>query len=380
MKEKIKKVIDYIFTKLFPMKNYILLESSPDYSDNTWALYNMLIKHKVNEKYKIIWVIYWDDKVKLNCKNVISINRGKNIISRIIFEYYNVSAKIIIDSNIFIYKKRKEQFRLFLGHGMPLKNATSYNSAIGECNYILEISQFFTKKMAEICQVEDERLLPLGFCRNDDLINYKSIDINIPQNWKNNKLIIWLPTYRTHRGLKNVDKIKERFKYGIPCFESKEDLEKINKLLKKNSMLVLVKLHPAQSTKQLENIELSNIILITDDMIKQMGITLYKLLSKSSALITDYSSVYYDYTITENPIGLAISDLDEYASEVGFVYDYYESIKGNYIYNIDDLEEFINTVNNSDNKKNIDIANRYHDYIDGNSSERVYRFLEKNIL
>ena len=40
--------------------------------------------------------------------------------------------------------------------------------------------------------------------------------------------------------------------------------------------------------------------------------TLYHLLSQTDAMISDYSSVYGDYLLTDKPIGFAFNDLEEY--------------------------------------------------------------------
>ena len=151
--------------------------------------------------------------------------------------------------------------------------------------------------------------------------------------------------------------------------------------MKNNNILLLIKLHPAQDKSKLNELNLSNLEFITDDRLKQEKITLYQLLSKSTALITDYSSVYYDYLLTKKPIGLVIDDLKEYEDKFGFVYEnYYDAIKGEYIYNFDDLKNFIiNIANGIDKKKSERMwaLSQYHEHIDDKSSFRVYEFLKK---
>ena len=52
MKRKIKKIIVNIMS-IFKIKNVIVFESNADYSDNSRAFYEYLIREKYNEKYKI---------------------------------------------------------------------------------------------------------------------------------------------------------------------------------------------------------------------------------------------------------------------------------------------------------------------------------------
>ena len=103
---------------------------------------------------------------------------------------------------------------------------------------------------------------------------------------------------------------------------------------------------------------------------------------KFDALITDYSSVYFDFCTTKKNIGLAISDFDNYVNLQGqFQYDYKDIVIGNYMYNINDLLEFIDDVSKNKDRtynKRKKLFKRYDDYCDGKSADRIYEFLEKS--
>lgn len=372
------KIIDAMLKKVFWTKNYILLESSPDYSDNTMALFNKLVEKKVNDKYKLIWLLNGNIKKKFG-KNVVSINRkvGNNPIKYLILAYYLYSSKIIIDSNSYVHKMKKEQIRIHLGHGMPFKNALKYCRQIEDFDYILSLSKTFNKQLEYNYETTSDKIINLGYCRNDDLVKYKQDNLSFEKKYENKKIIVWLPTYRNHRNGDEDISVKSVFKYGLPCIESQEDIISLNNILNRYNMVLMVKLHPAQRREDLSKLNLSNIIIITDQELFGMDITLYQLLAKSCALITDYSSVYYDYLITRKPIGLAISDITEYVEKIGFVYEnYYDEIKGHYIYNTKDLIDFINEINKR-TRISEKTVNKFHDFPDSNSSERVYQFLKK---
>ena len=56
---KLKKIISKMFYNLpikFLLKNIILLESNPDFSDNTRGVYDKLIEFGYNMKYQLIWI------------------------------------------------------------------------------------------------------------------------------------------------------------------------------------------------------------------------------------------------------------------------------------------------------------------------------------
>lgn len=371
IKESIKK-------SLFRIKNIIILESSPDFADNTKALFDNMIEQGINKKYKLVWLVNKTEKPKTNIKNVKYVYREhkRKSFEHIRYIYYIYSAKIIIDGNDYVQKIRDEQIRIHIGHGMPIKKVMNYCRSIGEFDYLLSTSKNFENELSHIYLTEPEKFVHLGYCRNDELIlKEESLEL-LPEKWKDSKLIVWLPTYREHKSNNEQSSLK----YGIPCFDTEEDLIKCNEVLKQNNTKLLIKLHPAQSTNELSKVNLSNFELITDQELREMGISLYTLLSMSSALITDYSSVYYDYLITQKPIGLAIADLEEYNKKFGFVYDnYYDAIKGEYIYTLEDMNKFIDNLDDLSSQKEIikERAYMYNDYLDNKNSERVCNFIKK---
>ena len=356
------------------------MESNPDFTDNTKKVYEKLLENKVNEDYKIVWFV--DDYKKFNHikeKNVkfINIIPGKNIINILKKTYYLCSAKIIIDSNKYINKVKKEQIRFHLCHGTPIKKVDDYSGSIGEADFILEIGDYFKKENSRIFKKNENIFLDLGFPRNDDLFS----NIKVLKDYKskiNNKIVVWLPTYRNHKNHKcSKDMI---LKYGLPCLNSKKEVLKFDKVLRDNNITVFIKLHPAQDNKLLESFNCENFKLITDSDLKENNINLYQLLSISDALITDYSSIYYDYLLTKRPIILAISDIEIYNKNVGFFDDYYKVIKGDFAYKVDDLCECMKNLAKGIDKlkaERVKCLKLYHKYYDNKSAERVYEFIKK---
>ena len=56
----------------------------------------------------------------------------------------------------------------------------------------------------------------------------------------------------------------------------------------------------------------SNIHLLTEEIISEQYDTLYTFLGTTSALITDYSSVFLDYYLLNRPVAFTINDYEEY--------------------------------------------------------------------
>ena len=110
-------------------------------------------------------------------------------------------------------------------------------------------------------------------------------------------------------------------------------------------MLLIFKGHPAQPIDVSIKKELTNFLVIDNDWVAQQNIQLYELLGKTDALITDYSSVYYDYLLTDKPVGLTVDDIDDYIKSRGFVYDNpFDVLKGEQILDNDALISFLENI------------------------------------
>ena len=125
----------------------------------------------------------------------------------------------------------------------------------------------------------------------------------------------------------------------------------------------------------------SNIKLIYDYYFEN-NTNLYNYLPLVDALITDYSSVYFDFLLADKPIGLAIPDLELYKEIVNQPYNYEETVIGEKILNYNELVNFItNVIEEKDIMK--EERNKaklvYHKFIDGNSSSRVIEILKKQV-
>ena len=55
--------------------------------------------------------------------------------------------------------------------------------------------------------------------------------------------------------------------------------------------------------------------------IQKQKMTVYTLLRNADGLITDYSSVYFDYMLLDRPIAFAIDDIKEYGDKRGFIFE-----------------------------------------------------------
>jgi len=147
--------------------------------------------------------------------------------------------------------------------------------------------------------------------------------------------------------------------------------------------LLVLKPHPAQDMSLIKAEDLSNFMLLTNRDLDEHRIRLYELLSMSDALITDYSSVYIDYLLTDKPIAITTDDIDQYKEEIGFLFeDVYEILKGEYVKDKTDMISFIqNVANDTDAAKEErrNIAKKLHSHRDGHAAERLYDLIKDRL-
>ena len=91
--------------------------------------------------------------------------------------------------------------------------------------------------------------------------------------------------------------------------------------MKEKGVKIVVKLHPVQDLDKYDMMEMSNFILLSHAEFVKRGMDLYKFMTQCDALITDYSSIFYDYLLLDRPIAFTEDDLEDYSDVRGFAVD-----------------------------------------------------------
>lgn len=179
----------------------------------------------------------------------------------------------------------------------------------------------------------DEQMLLVGNIRNDELFEENK-----------DKNIIWMPTYRNS---KNYHDSQDAIIFSL------DDLEfnRMNNLLAGYEYHLYIKLHPLEESHFKFKNNYSNIHMLSEDIISEHYGTLYKFLGTTSALITDYSSVFLDYYLLNRPVAFTINDYEEYKEKRGFVFDDVKGLMvGPTISNLDELLKFLLSVMKSEDE------------------------------
>jgi len=230
-------------------------------------------------------------------------------------------------------------------------------------NYILSTCRYTTKIFKKLFNSDD--ILEIGSPRNDILLNpsfFSTENIAKKLNLKKyKKIFLYAPTFRKLE--KEVNPFDKKF------------LKKLNKILNERKNIFLIKQHPY--TKKIENLEAySNILDIS-----KINQDIQEILIYTSVLITDYSSVIFDFALLNRPLIFFAKDLKKYEKERGLYFNYYKIMPGPIITRKENLLKLINNTKSLYTKKNLrkisKFNNTFNKYQDGKSCERLFKILLK---
>lgn len=328
---KINNFTSKLNTMIPKKRNRIVIYSNWGFRDNIRTLYQYLVDNGYQDKYEIVcasndfYHLERDSRVKYT-----SIYRGL---------YYFLTSKYFFYSfGKYPIKPSKKQMVVNLWHGMPLKKIGNLEYGLENIDYnfftkLVSSSDLFTPIMKTAFNAKDEQMLLVGNIRNDELFEEKK-----------DKNIIWMPTYRNS---KNYHDSQDAFIFSL----DESEFEDINTILAEYEYHLYIKLHPLEESQFKFKNNYSNIHMLSEDIISQHYGTLYKFLGTTSALITDYSSVFLDYYLLDRPVAFTINDYEEYKEKRGFVFDDIKGLMaGPTISNLEELLKFLLSVMNSEDE------------------------------
>ena len=214
----------YFICSFLPTKKRIVFESNPEFSCNTLPVYQEMMRRGIDKEYEIYWLVenkkkYVNDKSGIKFLNYQE--KGIGILKK---EYIIATSKALIFTNRFLRKTKKERLVVNLLHGSPLKRTDGYVEH-DTCDYVITQSSFFNKVVSDSLQVPIEKMVSLGFPRTDILGDNTGL-LNALGISKNQKVIVWMPTFRKN---KNTGvKFGSLNRLGVPLLDSVEKFEQLN--------------------------------------------------------------------------------------------------------------------------------------------------------
>lgn len=385
LRHRVVVVIRGLLSILIPVKKgKLLFQSFPDYADNSRAFSDYLIEHT---DYHLFWSVNNAENYQNNSRiTFIERDGGNTLLGKLKFIYHTVSAQYLFSTHAaFFYANGRRQKYVCLWHGTPLKRiAILQNPAnknyLSNTSCILCSSKYYVPIMAECFGWSEERIIPIGIPRNDWLFRKSdSLDKLGLVKGNNEKLIVYLPTFRKTRAEDRGDSEHDVYRIGEMDFGSEKCCEEMNTFLKKYNVKLIVKPHPSDPNQQ-EKTKYSNIFIIPHKKLLENDVQLNSLLHYADALITDFSGVYTDYLNLDRPIGFVLSDLEEYTRKRGFLYENpLDFMPGVRIYSERDFMDFCEDVaNNHDTSKSERerLHKVYNDYRDDENCRRLADFLK----
>ena len=367
--------------KHLPIRHSIVFECENDMDDNPRALYEYLIENKYDYKYKIIWIVNDVQFCKKNYshKHVVFISRhNEKRINVILLNYYLNCSRYFIFSHPYWFKKCKEEQIVFnIDHGLPMKKARSEKDyEIAKCfDYIICPSEFMVPIFLKRYRCQKNQLVHFGYPRCDYLYgDDKQVFSQFFQYNNSSKIIMCMPTFRQAN---NAVDANNEDPYCLGVITDDEMMRAFNSLLEKHNIHIVVKPHPLQRVDKVKTVEYSNIhYLFNKDIFLKKAI-LYQLLGSSDALISDLSSVCYDYSITGKPMAHFMYNIESYSR--GSIWDNIdEFIHGYRINTYNDLVSFVRCVKDGidefrDSRK--EFTNRVWDNNVKDSSKKIAEWL-----
>lgn len=444
MKKQIKKILIFIYRymahafPLCPSKVMFMSNMGRNYSGNVRAIFEKMKEDDRFSKYKKVWAFNGDFFANVKKYGKGMLPKGCKIVRYGGIRYYFHMATAgmwIFDTRQEPYLiKRKGNTYFQTWHGTPLKklgldiekiNMTGEDRSTREYrmaflqesakwDYLL-VQNDFSEEVLPKCFGFRKKVVKAGYPRNDRLADalrryntcckrkkaendgisgrseekLKRISTDIAQNKKGKKILLYAPTWRDN----------EYIGGGFYKCPEKPDFKKLEKELGKDFMII-VKLHYLVKLKKGDIPE----ECIKSGFVKICGNEkdIADLYLKADGLITDYSSVFFDYSVLERPIFFYCYDLEEYRDELrGFYLDFEKVAPGPISGNEDELVSDIraafgfknkepasdvqkNALDNKNfentewHKKVVEFKKWFNEYDDGHAAERVLDILAGN--
>lgn len=365
------RILIYPFIYLIKLEDDVWIFGSwfgMSYSDNPKYFFEYLLKQ--NTSLKVYWItrnreIY--SKLLKENKPVLYVKSIKGIL-------YVLRAKVIIMSNNVSDIQYREfinpkTIKIQLWHGIPSKKIAFDTRSLSNDTYkknpfdydlFISTSELIQRRFSSAFRMDISKIPITGYPRTDVLFNKHKICRTFS--------ILYAPTHRM-QGQGNIEN------YIL----NKELLKKINLFCSKHSIVFKIKLHYHDELRFEFNNDNSNIVFIKSNI----DFDIQEELLNTNILITDYSSIYFDFLLLNRPVIFSAFDLKEYNDNDQGNYEALEDIAGGPICKnwVEVLEWILKFKKNKlfYNKKRQNLINKFYKYNDGNNSQRVYEEIKKYI-
>ncbi len=340
IKQTCRKLARFVL-KIFGIKNIVIFESLPSYTDSVKCVFDEMVRRGLDKKYTFVWLTI-DGKSRDGGTTLQRFKTVNKITQPKSYRFIQNIAIAAISSNDRIelpkFKNRVSSF--YIAHGTPIKTVRSYYNVPNEIERFIVASKNVIPLMSYEFDYPQDRMVGLGLPRNDALLE-NSLNLNELFSTDSCKFVVWYPTFRRDPTVNKEN--------SLPLIHDIEIAKKLNEYARTKGIIIVFKPHFVQLTTFISDLELSNIQFIDDDFFFKHGITSYQFVGSCDALISDYSSVVYDFLLCDKPVGLVWEDVANFRKEQGFAPDVEKYLEcGHKIYDLDGLLAFLDIVLSGD--------------------------------
>ncbi len=368
-----------VFCHLIPVDNRMILFLAfhgRSYNDNPRALYEAMRQDPRFSEYRFVWVLRNPGQETIP---------GAETVRYLSLGYFVAVARAKVwifncKMPMYLYKK-KSQIYLQTWHGTPLKRlghdiepvpgqrfyrsgltyeqmCRTYDVDSERYDAMISPNAFCTGVFPHAFGIKKEKLIETGYPRNDFLSTYTQedvqrirADLKIPEG---KKVILYAPTWRD-----------DSFQTSGYTFRLQADFRKWKERLPEDTV-VLFKPHYLIVNQQQDDPELQDFLISVpaDTDIRDLYVV-------SDALVTDYSSVFFDYGILKRPVYFYMYDLEAYAGDLrGFYMDIEQELPGKIYRTEESLLQDL-AAGEFDDSRYPAFTKRYNNREDGQASRRV---------
>ena len=390
---KVKNLKYFIYKVIYKVDDKLILFEAfggRNYTCSPKAIYEKMLEMKEFKDFKFVWAFVDSKKhdVKKD-KRLILVQSKSN-------EYYKYCSKAkywiinsIMDEGI---SKKKNQIYVQCWHGTPLKKLRcdiEVNGAIlntvneikkrndkdaKRFDYFISPSKYCTEKFISAFNLKElgkeDIIIEKGYPRNDFLFNKSKKEINdikkklnIP---KNKKVIFYLPTFRDNQHTSGVG-----YTYNLEI-----DFDRLEKKFSKDYVILFSPHYFIANSIDVSKYKNFIIGVQGYDEINELYLV-------SDIILTDYSSVFFDYANLKRPMLFYMYDYDLYQGKLRDFYISLDELPGPIAKTQDELEYNLENIDKLSMKyeKKYELFNKKYNYLDdGNASLRVIKEIFKEMF
>lgn len=277
-----------------------------------------------------------------------------------------------------IFEMKLHRFKyVFLNHGFARGISNIINARNTDYDLIIAMSELEKKIMVELNGQPKEKVKAVGFCRHD----------NLDDSLLDKKTIVVMPTwrrwldYRHEEDEQKVKEIKKRYKES-PYYKKYMELlnhPRLLRYLEENDLKIIFYLHGyAQAYSGTFRSDSKRVVIA-----RKNHYYVQDLLKQAAFLVTDYSSVFFDFAYMKKPMVYFQFDIEEFSKNQYAESEYYQYSRDGFGPITDTVDEVVNAIENA-HRNNFQMDPKYIERVElffkefgKNHCQKIYKLIDE---